>query len=72
MKYYKVVDKWCGLNFLTHQEQYGIFAEIGSVLKSDGTTIWLKVSDEWRETIDTANLIEILLENKQILEIPSL
>lgn len=70
MKYYKVIGKWAGLNFLTSRDSFGIFANIGSIIKSDGKTIWLQQKDgTWRESIDTPNLIETLLKNKQIISI---
>ena len=70
MKYYKVIAKGFSYDYLTAQDSYCVFAEIGQKFKVLDTKVWFEMPDgTWRLTINWPDIIDLGLENKQLEEI---
>ncbi len=69
---YRVIKPGLMLTFLTAQDSVDIKMGVGTRLKSDGVTVWAFVTvggePRWRESITTANIITVALENGWIEE----
>lgn len=70
MRRYRVIRPII-LGFLTPQDQHNLIIEPenGTILESDGQTIWLIKNEKRRESITTANAIKCWLKQGAIARI---
>ena len=54
------------LSFMDYKDQYDCPINVGSIIGWQGNSIYLKVREEWRESITSVGAINVWMGNKFI------